>query len=112
MKVWKEGIKPFLAGLFKKAGQVSRTFFGYLLDLFKRNAEEVAKGIPERILEPVKAKIIEVAAENISGEEKMKKVKEYAKQLLGETAKSISGYILDTFLQNLVLDLKKKGFSE
>lgn len=101
MKVWKGLIWPFLSKILK-----------YMLSLFERTANEIAKKIPERIIDPIKNKIIEVAEnQNLSGSEKMKIVKEYAIALLGAEFPAIGNSILDTFLQVLYQDLKNKGLA-
>ena len=103
MKIWKQLIWPLLWPFLNKT-------FKYIFSLFERTADEIAKKIPKEIVEPIKNKIIEVTPnQNLSGSEKMKIVKEYAMDLLGDKFHEIGDSILDTFLQVLYQDLKNKN---
>jgi len=83
-----------------------------MFNLFERTAAEIAKKIPERIIDPIKDKIIEVAQNSsLKGGEKMKIVKDYAVALLGSEFAAIGDSVLDTFLQVLYQDLKNKGLA-
>jgi len=96
MSFWTKVIWPFLSKVLK-----------YMLSLFERTAAELAKKIPEKIIEPIKAKIIEIAADSdLSGSDKMKAVKDFALSLLGSEFSTIGNSALDTFIQVLYQDLK------
>ena len=98
MSLWTNVIWPFLSKVLK-----------YMLSLFQRTAAEIAKKIPEKIIEPVKQKIIEISQRtDLSGPDKMKAVKEFALSLLGSEFESIGNSTLDTFLQVLYQDLKDR----
>jgi hypothetical protein len=77
-----------------------------MLSLFERTAAELAKKIPEDVIEPLKNKIVEVAQLDLSGQAKMKIVKDFAISLLGSEFITIGNSALDTFLQVLYQDLK------
>lgn len=99
MKVWKGLIWPFLSKMLK-----------FMLSLFERTATELAKKIPEALIDPISEKIKELANDPaLSGEEKMKRLKEYAVALLGSAFSAIGDSALETFLQVLYQDLKDKG---
>ena len=99
MNIWKRVIWPFLSKAFK-----------YVYMLFERTATEIAKKIPERVIEPIKNKIIELAQDQtLNGSEKMKALKEYAVTLLGTEFSAIGNSALDTFLQVFYQDLKDRG---
>ena len=96
MSFWTKVIWPFLSKVLK-----------YMLSLFERTASELAKKIPEKIINPIKARIIEIAADSdLSGSDKMKAVKDFALSLLGSEFSTIGNSALDTFLQVLYQDLK------
>lgn len=99
MSLWTSVIWPFLSKFLK-----------FLLGVFERTAQELAKRIPPEIVEPIKAKIIEVALNpTLTGPQKMQAVKTYALQLIGDKFKDIGNSALDTFLQVLYQDLKNTG---
>ena len=99
MNFWNRVIWPFLSKMLK-----------YMLSLFERTAVELAKKIPESVIEPIKNKIIEVSANTaLTGPEKMKAVKEFAVAILKEQFPIIGNSALDTFLQVLYQDLKDTG---
>lgn len=99
MSMWSKVIWPFLSKFAK-----------YIFRIFEASAKEVAKQIPAMLLEPIKNKIVEVAQiPNLSGLEKMAMVRDYAKSVLAKEGKEIGQTLLDTFLQNVVLDLKTRG---
>ncbi|MFW9882615.1 MAG: hypothetical protein ACFFG0_56860 [Candidatus Thorarchaeota archaeon] len=105
VKFWKERALPFIKNIFSKT-------FRYLKSLFKRTAENLANKIPEWIIEPIKSKIIELAQnQDLKGSEKMKMLKDFAVNLLGDNFATIGDSALDTFLQVLYQDLKDKGLA-
>jgi len=98
MSFWSKIVWPWLSKAFK-----------YILSLFERTATELAKIIPERIIEPIKLKIIEVSKDTtLTGDQKMQLVKEYAINLLGQEFSSIGHSALDTFIQVVYQDLKNQ----
>ena len=98
MKVWKGLIWPFLSKVAK-----------YIWSMVSANAEAMIKAIPQEIVPLIEAKFKEVNALPISGPEKMKIIKEYALTLLKDKIKGIGLTLLETFLQNMCLDLKTRG---
>ena len=98
MSFWTKVIWPFLSKVLK-----------YMLSLFERTAAELAKKIPEKIIEPIKNKIVEIAArEDLSGTDKAQAVKDFALSLLGSEFSTIGNSALDTFIQVLYQDLKNQ----
>lgn len=86
-----------------------KSFFSYVFKIFKRTAKEVAKKIPSMVLRPIQEKIKLLASDSsLSGIEKMKRLKFFARDLLKEEMPIIGKSLLDTFLQNVYMDLKLK----
>jgi len=102
MKIWKQMIWPFLSKVFK-----------FVFSIFQRTAESIAekfKDVPKEIINSIIDKIKELAKDgSISGDEKMKTLKEYAISLLGSQFLIIGKSALDTFLQIAYQDLKDRG---
>ncbi len=99
MSIWTKIIWPFFSKVLK-----------YMLSLFERTAAELAKKIPEVIIEPIRLKIIDLSDNtSLSGIEKMKVVKDFALNLLGEQVKTIGNSAIDTLLQVMYQDLKNNG---
>ena len=98
MKIWKGLLWPFLSKVAK-----------YIWSMVSANAEAMLKAIPKEVIPLVIEKFKEVNALNISSPEKMKLIKAYTLELLGDKVKIIGMTLIETFLQNTCLYLKNKG---
>lgn len=102
MKIFKDFFLP----IFSKLARL-------LLDTLKQIALDLAKKIPEAVIKPIQAKIIEVSKmSSLGGKEKLDLVKEFAINLLGDKFASIGHSAVDTLIQNLYYKLKNEGTVE